>query len=135
MRKGIMAGALGTALLLGGCLQTVGLGGEPGPYDGRWVGRISLSYGERSCLRRMPLQGTVEHGQLKALTRHKGKDVTLSGWVGDDGVLQNGEVETFIIDRRTEMTGRFDGEEASGRWKTSSCEGQWNLRKVSNTVE
>lgn len=135
MRKGLTVGLLCGGLLLSGCTQAVSVLGEPSPYDGRWVGRINLSYGERSCLRREPLQATVKNGVLTGLTRHSRGQMKLSGRIGDDGALHSGNVKLYRVDPDTDLTGAFTENKAKGRWKTGNCQGQWNLRRVSTQVE
>lgn len=135
MKKTATAALILVTLGLGGCLETVIPKGEPGPYDGRWVGRINLSYGERSCLRRNPLQGTIEGGYLTALTRHKDAEIKITGFVTTDGVLERGDVYTGRFDRDTGITGEFSESEARGRWKTDKCQGEWTLRRVSRSVQ
>lgn len=135
MHKGLLAGILGATLLVAGCAETIAVLGEPSPYDGRWVGRINLSYGERSCLRRESLQATVKNGVLTGLTRHSRGQMKLSGRVGEDGALHSGNVKLYRVDPETDLTGQFNGEKAQGRWKTSQCEGQWNLRRVSTKTD
>ncbi|RED53572.1 hypothetical protein [Aestuariispira insulae] len=125
------AGALlGAVLFLGGC-QALDLGGEPGPYDGRWVGRFTLSIGEKRCLRRINMSAEVVNGRMSGSVEEGKSIIRYSGRVDDDGNLVRGQFIQREYGNEGVMEGTFTQINGSGTWQNKRCQGKWTLRRVS----
>ena len=122
--------ALAGLFLLSSC-QMIDLAGEPGPYDGRWVGRLMLSIGEKKCLRRLNIAAEVINGRMTGKVEHGRSQIHYNGRIEENGEMPAGIIIQRDYGNEGIMTGTFTETNASGKWKNRRCEGKWTLRRVS----
>ena len=107
---------------------------ETKEFDGIWNGRLTLSIGEEKCLRRTEINVTIKGGALNGRTKFKNYDANISGFVGDDGKLNDGRINVSRDFYSYNLTGDFNSDDASGKWKNKSCMGKWKLHRIRRGV-
>jgi len=130
----ILAGACAAVvwLALAACESGSMFQKEPGPWDGRWAGRMLFSAGEAGCVRRGAMRVEIAGGDLTGTIRGSGTDFGVRGQVLETGELYKGML-TRHNQPAAELTGQFDADKFDGRWKDDEgrCRGTVSLRRVS----
>ncbi len=104
---------------------------EPGPWDGRWAGRLLISAGEPGCVKRGAVRVEIDGGDLTGTVRGSGTDFGVRGQV-----LESGELYKGLLTRHNQpaadLSGQFDVDGFDGRWKDAEgrCRGTVSLRRV-----
>ena len=117
-------------LLVAACEGGNPFKGEPGPWDGRWAGRMLFSSGESGCVRRGSMRVEISGGDLTGTVRSSGADFGVRG-----EVLESGEIYKGLLTRHNkpaaELTGTFQENEFKGRWTDvdNRCRGTVALRR------
>ena len=104
--------------------------GETKAFDGVWNGRLMLSIGDQSCTSRIPVTVEVSGGSMLGKINHKGFNARVVGYINDDGVVSNGVVKVSKAFYNYEIKGKFEDEFANGTWKSKTCAGKWELRRI-----
>lgn len=136
MKSQVMKGAV-LSILVGGLAACSGAGfdiGKTKAFDGRWAGRMTLSIGEKDCLRRQGFSAKVVNGGFAGEAKDGKNNISMSGWLEEDGTLRRGSIRMYTNGPKGSLSGKFQEKTAEGRWKTDECSGRWRLRHVSDRV-
>ena len=100
-----------------------------GQWDGHWVGRFESSLGLFSCPTRGTMEFRLANGVVLGAAETEGVRNVLEGYMGEDGVVQNGFMKNGARAVAT-LTGTFGAKRAAGRWIGEVCEGTWTVWKL-----
>ena len=126
--------AIGIAAMaaLPACTEAVrAIRGSSSAFDGAWVGQLNVVTRTRSCTTtRGGIRVTIDGGVIDGTVRQGDSTPVFQGLILESGELASARIDARYDKDTAELSGRFEGDQAEGRWKNKECSGTWSLRQI-----